>query len=358
MSNPSSYVHYAGQAENGWFPISSLNRTDADVSLFLLAANGVHYEAPTNDPFYNATVPFELTGDGSSITYYHSDPTTHRWVNALACIDQYQYCNPMNKQCTTLSSSALAHKFLDENEIGLNDAQTITLLRLDSITFFLTTYNNVHPRGDSALRASETVNDLVQVGLPNDQWMTEVSSWFAVSMARLQQKVIQYATGPGYIPDGMYLSRPLERQEKMCKNQILRSSTATTSFSVLGVTIILIVGAALIPTSLILPSAVGFLRRLFKRKHYKSLQWTLDGKFQLQRLAYEEAGQGHWTGGADSVPLTRKHDVLGLPDGADPRHPRLSRMRRHSVSGSSRTPESESLMGDKRMRFKAEPMSA
>lgn len=44
---------------------------------------------------------------------------------------------------------------------------------------------------------------------------------------------------------------------------------------------------------------------------------------QLQRLTYEEAGQGEWCGGVGAVPLTREGDVIGVPEGVDVRHPRL-----------------------------------
>ncbi|KAL9065715.1 MAG: hypothetical protein Q9161_008050 [Pseudevernia consocians] len=344
-------------ADNAWYPVDALNRTDADVSLFLLAPNAVHYEAPVTDPFYAATTPLPLEEvDGTNLTYYTSD----QLVNALACTDQHQYCNPTNNQCSPLTSFTLASNTLLENRLGLNQAQMVTALRLDLITEFLTTYYSVNSRGANALRASETVNGLDQIFLPNNQWMIEVSTWFAVSMAKLQQRVISYATGPGYIPDAMYLSRPVEIEEKMCKNQIVRSSSGTISFSVLGLAIIVIIGAALISTSLVLSTVVGILRRWLKWKEYKGLQWTLDEKLQLQRLAYEEAGQGHWSGGADSVPVMKNGDLIGVPEGVDTTHPRLGRLWRHSESGSVITgaPEIESLMGDKGTRSKVEPVTA
>ncbi len=243
-----------------------------------------------------------------------------------------------------------------ENKIGLNQDQNVTALQLELITAALVTYSSVNSRGADALRASETVNDLSQIQLPNTQWMTEVNSWFAVSMAKLQQKVIEYATGPGSIPDGMVLSRPVSTQEKLCKNQIVRSFNGTTSFSVLGLAIILVVGTLLIFISLVLPLIVGALRGMFKWKKHKGLQWALDSKLQLQRLAYEEAGQGYWTGGASSVPVTRENDLLGIPEGVDPKHPRLGRA--ENGSAANETMESESLMGDKRPRYKIEPMAA
>lgn len=247
-----------------------------------------------------------------------------------------------------------------ENKIGLSQDQSVTALQLLPITASLITYRSVHARGANALRASETVSDLLQIQLPNTQWMTEVNTWFAVSMARLQQKVIEYATGPGSIPDGMVLSRPQPAQEKLCKNQIVRSFSGTISFSVLGLAIILIIGSLLLSISLVLPLLVGALRHVFEWKKHKGLQWTLDSKLQMQRLAYEEAGQGHWSGGASSVPVTRENDMLGMPEGVDAKHPRLGRAWRHSDNGSAANGpmESESLMGDKGARYKVEPMAA
>ena len=326
------------------------------MSLFLLAQNSVRYEALVTDPFYAASQPLELPNDdGTNFTYYTSD----HLVNALACADQHQYCNPTNKQCTPLTAFFLASQSLLENNISLNQDQMATALRIGLLTQSLTTFYSVDSRGAYALRASDTVNDLEQIPLPNYQWMIEVSGWFAVSMAKLQQKVHEYATGPGYIPDGMTLNRPSKIQEKMCKNQIVRSSSGTISFSVLGLAIILIVGVVLILTSLVLPAAVGLLRQWFKWKQHKSLQWTLDAKLQLQRLAYEEAGQGHWSRGATSVPLTRRNDLIGVPEGVDTTHPRLGRVRRPYESGgvAAGTLESESLMGDKEMRYRSEPVA-
>ena len=274
------------------------------------------------------------------------------------CVE-HQYCNPTNKQCTPLTSATLAGQAMEENKIGLNQDQLVTALQLMPITTSLITYSSVHSRGANALRASETVSDLSQIQLPNTQWMTEVNAWFAVSMAKLQQKFIEYATGPDSISDGMVVTRPLPLQEKLCKSQIVRSFHGTISFSVLGVAIILIVGSLLLSISLTLPTLVGALRHVFKWKKHKGMQWTIDSNLQMQRLAYEEAGQGYWTGGASSVPVTRENDLLGMPEGVDAQHPRLGRVRRNSDNGSAAnaTMESESLMGDKTARYKVEPVA-
>ena len=120
--------------------------------------------------------------------------------------------------------------------------------------------------------------------------------------------------------------------------------------------IILILGSILIITSLALDSVMGFVRRKLHWKDYKSLQWTLDDKLQLQRMAYEEAGQRYWSSGESSVPVTKKGDKLGIPEGVDLVHPRLSKAWRLFSDSEIGTPEAESLMTVKGVSYQLEPV--
>lgn len=64
-----------------------------------------------------------------------------------------------------------------------------------------------------------------QVGLSNDQWMNEVSSWFAISLAKVQEIPIRWAIGPSYVPAGSKLKRAsLHEDIQLCKSQIILSS--------------------------------------------------------------------------------------------------------------------------------------
>lgn len=157
-----------------------------------------------------------------------------------------------------------------------------------------------------------------------DQWQIKVSGWFAVAMAKLQQLVVGYATGPAYVPAGTAVDKPSTKEEEdMCGQQVVRSVGGTLSFSVFGVAIILIVGAILIFLGLVLDIVVGWTRERLRRGMYKAVQWGVDEKLQLQRMAFEEAGMGTWRGGDSAVPVAGRGDVFGLPAGWDFRHPRL-----------------------------------
>lgn len=155
-------------------PIPALNRTDGDISIFFLAPNSLVYNTPVTDPFFAATIPVDQQIDGVNYTSYIPD----RVVSVMACVNQHQFCNPSNGKCTPLTgvfplSATQGQRF----EIDLNSAQYTTATLIAGVIPQLSTYMSVHTRGANALRASETVHDNdEQIGLPNNQWMTEVST--------------------------------------------------------------------------------------------------------------------------------------------------------------------------------------
>ncbi|KAL9131417.1 MAG: hypothetical protein Q9217_000631 [Psora testacea] len=334
---------YAGIASNGWKPVAALNRSDGDVSIMFLASNSVQYEVPVHDPFFSATTlsaPIPLPG-GANFSYYLAD----YMVTVLACTDQHQYCNPVNKKCTSLTGANIVEK--EVPNLDLNNIQHATELRFRYATTFLTTYSSVRSRGANALLASETLSRdiLTQVGLPSNQWIIEVSNWFAVSMAKLQRLTVNYATGPDYIRSGLNLAPAVTKTDiALCKQQKIRSPNGYISFSVLGLSIILIVGSLLIFASLVLDIVIGSLREKLNWKDHKRLQWAVDEKLQLQRLAYEEAGQGQWRGGTNAVPVTAPGDAFGIPMPVDKRHPRLKKRESHDARYETTTPEARALI--------------
>ena len=327
-----SFIAFAGAAGNGWIPVPALNRSDADVSLFILAGNSVSYVAPVTDPFFNATAEFPPIPTASgNLTLYVSS----QYLNALACADQIQYCNPVTNRCTLLTSTFHATDAI--KDLNFNDRQIKTAALSNINQQKSNTYSVVQGRGAIALQAYNTLSDRQQIALPNNQWMIEVHGWMAVSMAKLQQLVVQYATGPPYLAGNAnetFVKANNTIDRSICGNQKIRNiSGGTQSFSVLGIAIVLIVGMILLLVGFTIDTVVGFFQRRFRIGAYKRLQWTLDQQLQLHRLAYEAAGQGTWTGGTSSVPITKPEDLLGIPDGVDRDHPRLEPRRNMTDSG-------------------------
>lgn len=285
-----------------------------------LAPNSVIYKSPVLDPLYRATLPLDLTdSNGKNFTAYMQD----FWVSVLACADRFQLRNPANGRSTSLTSSLYIGDEIES--LRLSKLQSATYLSLYYSIWSSFTYYSVHSRGANSLRASDIVGgtDFFSPGLPDNQWQIEATEMFSVSMAKLQQQIIGYATGPTYFHEGL----PFEEGDKdLCQRQKIRGVSGYLSFSVLGVSIILVLGCLIITTALVLDSTVGFLRRNFDWNDHKRLQWAVDEKLQLQRMAFEEAGQGTWTGGTDAVPVTEPDELVSI--GSDPNqyHPRMSKL--------------------------------
>lgn len=108
-----------------------------------------------------------------------------------------------------------------------------------------------------------------------------------------------------------------------CINQKIKS-TAYTSFSVLGLSITIIIGGLIIVVSNFIDPLWTFLDRR-KRYTYQRLEWSLNETLQLQRMAHEELGLGTWSRTASRVPVTENNEKLGVLDISDPEHPILVR---------------------------------
>jgi len=256
----------------------------------------------------------------------------------MACTDQHQFCNPNNNQCTKLT-----HWNNSYDNIGLNPVQAHIAGILHLYIRYQSTSSILSGRGSSALRAQEAVHDLQSGPLPDDQWLVEVESWYTTGLAKLQRTVLEYAAGASNITYGTYVQPPMDSiQQALCYSQMVPAASDTLSFSIAGVVIVLLIGAVLIITNLILDTLVGLYQRKRNVGKTRRLQWILDGKLQLQRLAYEEAGMGEWSGGTSSVPITRIGDRIGLPKDVDLKHPRLRG--RVEWNGSDELHESSTLM--------------
>ena len=293
-----------------------------------LAPNSVTYKSPVFDPLYRATLPYDLpVYDGRNDTLYSSD----FWVGVLACADRFQLHNPANGRSTPLTSSSAL--LAETGFLKLNKLQSATMTSLYYAIESTTTYHNVHSRGAGSLRASDTLGtDSIQIGLPDNQWQIEVTDMFSVSMAKTQQLIINYATGPTHFHEDLTFVRG---DRDLCQRQKIRSASGYLSFSVLGVSIILILSCLLIVTALSLDSAVGALRQYLHWDDHKRLQWAVDEKLQIQRVAFETAGQGTWTAGTDAVPTTTTvADVLGDFGAAKPKET-SSEVLEESTSGTS-----------------------
>lgn len=319
-----------------WEPIPALARTDADVSIVMIAFNAVLFVDANDDPVFSANIVNEAVIGGVDTIWYSSD----NYISSIACTDQYQICNPNNNQCTELRGYMAMNTVVQT--IGLSPLQITTVILISMANQFTSITNAVYGRGASALRAQESNYQLEQYPIPNDQWLLECSGWMANSLARLQQGILSYATGPSGLSAGLEVWQPSDLESKyLCYSQLVRTTDGTISFQVFGLAIILILGTLILFINQVLDIVVGWFQSRSKKWNYARLNWILDDKMQLQRMVYEEVGMGKWSKTTSNVPVTEYGEVFGGWSGVDTEHPRLHR--RDSRTG---TAEDSGLMGD------------
>jgi hypothetical protein len=108
-----------------WQPDETFNRTDADVIAILLAQNSILYYDPIDDPWFFANVPQQdyCTGTDCFPLY-----RPNYIFNLMACLEQFQFCNPSTNSCTDLTGFVDAGSQLIN--LGLNAAQNASANRL------------------------------------------------------------------------------------------------------------------------------------------------------------------------------------------------------------------------------------
>lgn len=293
-------------------PISPLARDDAVVTLAFLSHNGVFYPEPVDDPLFASHYEYNLT---DNVTYWYRDAP----VTVLGCVEQHEICNakdPETRICTKPDRPDLSKQTIDGivRDLGFNRRQAATamLLLFASTTFGM--QDVIFGLGAGVLCAQESLAaDNGNSPLPGNQWMVESQNLFNITLANLQQVLIQYASPPIGMqdrwarvdPDPEYLYRDT------CGRQKIKATGSYKSFSVLRLALTLFVGLVIIVLSLSIDSIVGFLQLRYRWGLHRRAWWVIDGKLQLGRLAQESRGFGRWERCMGETPVTKFGDKLG-----------------------------------------------
>ena len=188
-----AHENQAGQSgDSTWMPVQALQAKNADVSIFFILMNSVHFMEACDDPVFAAHTPFD------EITFAADRP-----VSVISCIEQNQICNPVNERCSPLHGRSQMRVHDDSGptnlilDLNLNVQQIAVLERIDWALMQSGIYDSASVREVGALRAADTIlSGPIQLPLPANQWQVEVTGWFEESLARLQHLVLEYATGP------------------------------------------------------------------------------------------------------------------------------------------------------------------
>ena len=301
LINPSSFTS-----------LPELYRDDADTTLVFLSING-SYMSEVHDPWFRATVPTNMTaiiyGNDSTGDYVlHS---ADKPVNIVACAEQHQFRNPANGATSALRGQEL---FVTEpTNLTFNDEQNAIFNR----SFWIgcnTLLTVITTALDSNLLADESRWYDNDPGLPDNQWQLEFNHWFGIGLLTIQLWSQQYVNGIVRPDLNRYVTPATTSfQKEMCVNQITRRADYR-SFSVLGLTIVLILGILFTILNYIVEPIVHWTQSRTSDGRYRNAEWQANDFLQLQRMAYEHNDMGTWRGHDNVVPLTNSDDKFIIPD--------------------------------------------
>ena len=304
-------------------PIAALEQQNADLSIVFLI-NDVQYLGRVDDPWFRAQVPLPETDHSVSLEYYNSvQYKTALPANPLACASQVQWCNPAHadgSRCTELTGAAIggpeAAMASAINELDLNPRQTAVLKRLYQHQWNTDIYSIADEINFYTLLADEALTGTESAALPNDQWVREVDHWFGLSLTAIQLQTVNYALGDGNPSHDKYVVQVDGESEWMCSNQLVPRDDFS-SFSVLGLILIFVLGSILILTDLFLSEIVTFwYTRISPSKLYKLHAWRASSILQVQSQAFESQGLGTWDR-SNKVPTTTEPEHFINPFSRD-----------------------------------------
>lgn len=141
----------AGGSWSIWDPISQLNRTDADVTIFFLTFNDIQFVEKNDDPIFSAH-----TLDMSTLVGVPAYSPDHN-ISAMACAEQHQYCNPniaegTKDRCTELTASELVWR--DNNVEDFQLLQDTELTKVYNTSILLNPFQEILAGYSSAVMSA------------------------------------------------------------------------------------------------------------------------------------------------------------------------------------------------------------
>lgn len=223
------------------------------------------------DPWFSANLisPFVPSEPSSpSGTSYEADS----YVSAMACIDQYQICNPATSPITCTILGRFLEVINGVAQLNLNQHQIAAAFVAStpiptSTTFWVTSNLGIAP-----LLAQELVNIVTSGGLPENQWQLEFQSWFKTALAYMQASVLAFPAQP---TDLGQLFEPVDSASEIdhdvCNKVRIKNNGAYQSFSTLGLIIIFVIGIPIIVCSLTAEGFVAAARMRRRKIQYRRL---------------------------------------------------------------------------------------
>ncbi|KAF2132432.1 hypothetical protein P153DRAFT_374159 [Dothidotthia symphoricarpi CBS 119687] len=289
---------------SGFDPIPDFQVADSDVTLVSIFSQA-EYNGNVTDPLFLAT----NVSTSSSELY-----TSTNDLNILGCTEQYQLCNLGNQHCTPLTGLYGIQQAMTQNDLSLSPRQLATSNIIWKAAWAMGLQWAVEVLGANVLLARDwvfTVDSVTSAPLPANQWHLEAQNLHNFSLAVFQRRIGEYAQPENFQirPDTNSLDQivpPTDADMRaLCALQKVRSA-AHSSVSVLGLCIILVVGALLVLLDWVFVQQMFWLASFSRGRHARKMDWTSSGALQLHRLALEARGVGPWDAAEFEFPTLRE----------------------------------------------------
>jgi hypothetical protein len=278
-------------SQSSFIPIPELNRTDADVTVLFLN-NKVAYTGEVTDEWFRASA--QIKGMARLPEAWYSIRT----LSGVGCTEQLQFCN--GERCSRIGS-LYDFSAASAAELGLNPVQRATFDLMFKIAIDSRMEVIIQFIKDEILLAKQLVYGTfgISSAVEPNHWQTEMENLHNITMASMQANAVSHAApGNPQIKPGFNLGQFIvpetdEEMKKLCYNQRIRSLNHS-SFSVLGLALIVAFSSIVIITNLSLPSLIHFIRERYTTLLTNHHEWVQDDVLHLQRMVLEDRGIGPW----------------------------------------------------------------
>lgn len=311
-----AFSSFANQPQEGssFIPIEGLRKPNVVVNLFFLSKQTA-YLSPVDDPWFQANTLDRQSIKSSNLNvakmrlYNSTEP-----VSVLGCIEETLLSNSTDGK-DTAPMDLVTHLKVESDTLGLNWSQkqipiVQRLLYTSAYTAIAQAANSLSGNG---LLASSYVQYNMSPGLPNNQWQLELMNWLATSLNALQTFTVQYVIGYGN-QDGSVANivPPADSDKWMCDRQIVHRDDYS-SFSVLGLAILIIVSGCIILANVSTRRFVAMRQK--KSKSIERLRFGFTWEdFDILNLTVDESTkrQISFTGQSDTTPQGSPVDDVKL----------------------------------------------
>ena len=140
-----------------------------------------------------------------------------------------------------------------------------------------------------------------------DQWRIEVENWFAISLAKLQKGVLEFAAGPLDPEIAPYVQFPTDTDTaRLCYNQLVQLPPGYVNFDFGAILVVTFVGILFFAVGMLFERAAKWY--ITKRRGERGLkEWREDGQFQLLKRMYEAQNITGWVNPEDEIPITMRN---------------------------------------------------